>query len=163
MAAALLACALGGCQVSAPGAATPTDGTAQQKVSYPTDEVRAAALAKADFERAIPLRIELRDHAMTPQLTRLVRGQPYRLTVQNFGSVNHYLNAPEFLRSIAARHVEVRGEVEVSAPYFSRFEVARRGGQFQLDFVPLVPGDFRAFCHLAGEEHVGVAGRIIVE
>ena len=127
-----------------------------------TDE-RTRALSAADWSRATPVSIELRDQGFRPDVLRFELGRPYRMTVQNIGGFSHYLNAPEFLRSVAVRHVEVRGEVEIEAPYFSRFEVARRGGQFQIDFVPLVRGEFRVHCHLEGNQHIGVEGRFVVE
>jgi hypothetical protein len=127
------------------------------------DDARARARATADWARATPISLGLRDQGFTPDVIRLGVGQPYRMTVQNIGGHSHYLNAPEFLRSVAVRHVEVRGEVEIEAPVFRRFEVARRGGQFQIDFVPLVRGEYRAHCPHEGNEHVGVEGRFIVE
>lgn len=129
----------------------------------PTEGERTAALASADFSRATAVRIELRDQGFKPDALRLRAGMPYRLMVENIGGHAHYLNGPEFLRSIAARHVELRGEVEIEAPYFSRFEVAPRGGHFQLDFVPLQRGVYRVRCHLEGDVHRGVEGQIIVE
>jgi hypothetical protein len=36
--------------------------------------------------------------------------------------------------------VVVKDHVEVTAPGFSSFEVARRGGKFTLEFVPLSKG-----------------------
>jgi hypothetical protein len=158
-----IAVLLAGCQAThhhGPSHAAHAGGPA---MTVPSEEARAAALAAADFDRAAAVRIELRDQGFTPQTLRLEAGKPYRMTVENIGGFAHYLNAPEFLRSIAAHHVAMRGEVEVHAPYFTRFEVARRGGQFQIEFVPLVRGVFRAYCHLEGDEHRGVEGRIIVE
>lgn len=152
-----------GCGTVSTFNASPAFDSRRADESVPSDEARRTALAVADFSRAIELRIELRDYGFTPDVLRLRLGQPYRLTVQNIGGHNHYLNAPEFLRRVAVSHVEVRGEVEVQAPWFSRFEVARRGGQFQIDFVPLVRGEYAAHCHLEGDAHRGVHGRIVVE
>jgi hypothetical protein len=153
---------LAGCHamVATGGHATHPAATAVPVVA---DDVRLKALETADWARAIPIGIVLRDQGFTPDVIRLVRGQAYRLTVENIGGNSHYLNAPEFLRSIAVRHVEVRGEVEIEAPVFSRFEVAPRGGRFQIDFVPLVRGEYHAHCHLEGNAHIGVDGKFIVE
>jgi len=122
-----------------------------------------AAIAAADWKGAIDLRIDLRDYGFAPGVLRMKAGQAYRLKVFNSGSVAHYLNAPEFLRSIAARHVVVSDQVEVTAPLFSSFEIARRGGHFILEFVPLQRGIYQAYCHLPGDEHKGVQGQLIVE
>lgn len=149
----LVALSVAGCSSTPPREAAGVGG----------DATRSAALARADFERATEVRIELRDQGFKPETLRLELGKPYRLTVENIGGNAHYLNAPEFLRSIAARHVVMRDEVEIEAPYFSRFEVARRGGRFQLEFVPLERGVYRAYCHLEGDAHRGVEARIVVE
>ncbi len=138
-------------------------GCQSMRPAAPTDAERTAALAAADFGHATAARIELRDQGLKPDTLRLLAGTPYRLVVENIGGNAHYFNAPEFLRSIATRHVELRGEVEIEAPYFSRFEVAQRGGHFALDFVPLVRGVYRVHCHLEGDVHRGVEGLIVVE
>ena len=129
----------------------------------PSADARAAALTRADWNRPTEVRIDLRDYGFAPSQLRLKQGQAYRLTVFNSGGVAHYFNAPELLRAIAARHVVVTDQVEIVAPQFSSFEVARRGGSFALEFVPLVNGTYRAYCHLAGDEHKDVQGHVIVE
>ncbi len=129
----------------------------------PSAEARAAALSRADWSNPIEVRIDLRDYGFAPSQLRLKQGQAYRLTVFNSGGVAHYFNAPEFLRTVAARELTVRDQVEVTAPPFSSFEVARRGGSFALEFVPLVKGTYRANGHLPGDEHKDVQGHVIVE
>jgi hypothetical protein len=153
---------LAGCNAMVPSGGHTTHPAAAA-APVVTDEARAKGLETAEWARATQITLVLRDQGFTPDVTRLVLGQPYRMTVQNIGGNNHYLNAPEFLRTVAVRHVEVRGEVEIEAPVFSRFEVARRGGPFQIDFVPLLRGEYRAHGHLEGNAHVGVEGRFIVE
>jgi len=143
--------ALTGCQsILAPGGA-------------PAEPERNAAIAAANWQRVTDINIELRDSGFTPSELRLKLGQPYRLTVRNIASNPHYLNAPEFLRSVAARRVEVKNQVEVIAPVFTSFEVMPWGGQFQIEFVPLTRGTYRAHCHLQGDQHKGVEGHIVVE
>lgn len=143
------------------------DGSAQHgaspAVAAPAASSVDAAIAGADWERAIELRIELRDYGFTPSELRVKAGQAYRLSVYNIGGVAHYLNAPEFLRTIASRRVVVSDQVEIFAPSFSRFEVARRGGGFTLEFVPLVKGSYRVYCHLRDEVHTNVNGTLVVE
>lgn len=122
-----------------------------------------AEIARADWTRVVDVRIELRDYGFNPAEVRMKAGQPYRLTVVNIGGHSHYFNAPDFLRGIATRQVDVKDQVEVKGQNFSSFEVARRGGSFTIEFVPLVKGSYRAHCHLEGDPHRGVEGRIIVQ
>lgn len=128
-----------------------------------SEEALQATAEKADWSRVVDLTIRLRDYGFAPDELRLRVGQPYRLTVINIGGHGHYFNAPEFMRSVATRHVVVRDQVEVKGQKFSSFEVARRGGRFELEFVPLAKGTYRAYCHLEGDAHRGVEGRIIVQ
>lgn len=122
-----------------------------------------AEIARANWTRAVELKVELRDYGFNPAEVRLKAGQPYRLTVVNIGGHSHYFNAPDFLRTIATRQVDVKDQVEVKGQNFSSFEVARRGGSFTIEFVPLVKGSYRAYCHLEGDPHRGVEGRFIVQ
>jgi len=154
---------LAGCNSFAPANAPPSGSRASAVRIEPDATIREAAIAGADWKHAVDVRIDLRDYGFAPPALRLRQGQAYRLTVFNSGGVAHYFNAPEFLGSIAARHVVVKDHVEVTAPSFSSFEVARRGGEFTVEFVPLARGTYRAYCHLAGDEHKGVQGKLIVE
>lgn len=154
---ALSAAWIAACQV------TPDGGGAREGATSMSAKAEIAALEAANWDHAIDVRIELRDYGLTPGELRLKRGQPYRLTVFNSGGHAHYFDAPEFLNTVATRYVTVRDQVEIKAPHFSSFEVARRGGEFSIEFVPLVKGDYLARCHFEGDVHQGVRGRIIVE
>lgn len=120
-------------------------------------------VASADWERLEEVRIELRDAGFSPRELRLKAGRPYRLTLVNLGVNNHYINAPEFYASIAARKVQVPRYAEIKAPYFSTLEVFGAGGMVELWFVPLEKGRFRAHCHLGNHAEMGVEGHIVVE
>lgn len=124
---------------------------------------RAAALAATDWSRAENVTIELRDYGFHPRELKLRRGQAYRLRIFNTGGNAHYLNAPEFFASVAAHKVEVPNMAEVRAERFTQFEVMRRGGELEFEFVPLVSGSYRAHCHLEGHAERGVEGLLIVE
>jgi uncharacterized cupredoxin-like copper-binding protein len=124
---------------------------------------RKEILARADWSKTQEVRIELRDQGFLPKNLKLTAMQPYRLTIVNNGSNMHYFNAPEFLHGIAARKVEVKGQAEIKAEYFSEFEVMRRGGEMELYFIPVVKGSYRVHCHLEGHAAEGVEGTITVE
>ena len=120
-------------------------------------------VAAADWDRMTDVKIELRDAGFTPRELRLKAGQPYRLTLVNLGVNNHYINAPEFYASIAARKAQVPRYAEVKAPYFSTLEVFGAGGVVELWFIPLEKGRYRAHCHLGNHAEMGVEGHIVVE
>jgi uncharacterized cupredoxin-like copper-binding protein len=127
------------------------------------DAARVAALAAADWSRAENVVIELRDYGFHPRELVLRKGQAYRLRIHNTGGNTHYLNAPDFFASVAAHKVEVPNMAEVRAERFTQFEVMRRGGELEFEFIPLVAGRFRAHCHLEGHAERGVEGLLIVE
>lgn len=120
-------------------------------------------VAAADWSRTVDVRVELRDAGFTPREIRLKAGQPYRLTLVNLGVNNHYFNAPEFYRTIAARKAEVPRFAEFKAPHFTTFELFAAGGTMDLWFVPLEKGRYRAHCHLGNHAEMGVEGHVIVE
>ncbi|NJD24355.1 MAG: hypothetical protein FIB06_03010 [Betaproteobacteria bacterium] len=133
------------------------------KAAGATDEARTAALAAADWKHAENVTIELRDYGFQPRELTLKRGQAYRLRIHNTGGNTHYLNAPDFFASIAAHKVEVPNMAEIRAEHFTQFEIMRRGGELEFEFVPLVAGRYRAHCHLEGHAERGVEGLLIVE
>jgi uncharacterized cupredoxin-like copper-binding protein len=123
----------------------------------------ARIVAAANWDRVVDVRIELRDSGFAPRELKLEVGQPYRLTVVNHGVNNHYFNAPEFFPTIAARKAEVPRYAEIKATHFTTFEVFASGGTFELWFIPLEKGRFRAHCHLGNHAEMGVEGLLVVE
>ncbi|MFC5302973.1 hypothetical protein [Azospira restricta] len=128
-----------------------------------SEETRVAVLKAADWKEMQSVNLELRDYGLSPRELRFKAGQPYRLVITNNGSHSHYFNAPEFLQNIAARKAQVKDQVEVKAPFFSAFELARRGGNVELFFIPVNKGSYRMYCHLEGKAHEGVQGAVIIE
>lgn len=124
---------------------------------------RHAVIATADWDNAEKIGIELRDYGFVPRELKLRRGQAYQLRIFNSGGNTHYFNAPEFFHAIAARKVEIPNMAEVKAEFFSQFEIARRGGELDFEFVPLIAGRYRVHCHLEGHAEKGVEGFLIVE
>lgn len=123
----------------------------------------ARIVREADWDRMAEVRIELKDSGFSPRELRLKAGQPYRLTLVNMGVNNHYFNAEEFFRSIAARKAQVPRYAEMKAVYFSSFELYAAGGTMELWFVPLDRGRYRAHCHLGNHAEMGVEGHVIIE
>jgi uncharacterized cupredoxin-like copper-binding protein len=146
---------LGGCAAQHAGRGDPLPAV--------SDSQRQAALATVDWEKAEKITIELRDYGFHPRDIRLRVGQAYHLRIFNTGGNTHYLNAPDFFATVAANKVEVPNMAEIRAPQFSQFEIFRRGGELEFEFIPLVAGRFRAHCHLEGHSERGVEGFLIVE
>lgn len=152
---ALAPLVLAGCQMgSAPG---------MDSESARLQSARDAVLASADWDKKIDITIEMRDYGYRPREVRLKSGQPYRITLVNYGSVSHYFTAPEFLASVATRKVEVRNQAEVKAPVFASFELQGRGGSLDVYFVPMTKGQYRAHCHIKDHLSLGIEGVLIVE
>lgn len=128
-----------------------------------TPASRAAALAAADWSNRIDINLEMHDYGYRPREFRLRVGQPYRLLIANTGSVSHYFNAPEFFAAVASRKAEVPRVAEVKAEVFSSFEVHGRGGTLEYYFVPLVPGTYRAHCHIKDHLELNIEAFITIE
>lgn len=149
--AAVLVLALAGCAgVATTGAGAP-------------EPDHAAALAAVDWSQATPLSLELFNSGYRPRELVLKVGQPYKLSLTNFGSMNHYFTAPEFFRTMATRKVVVERLAEIKAPTFTAFEVFARGGRVDIYLVPLVQGRYVAYCSMEGHRDNGVEGMITVE
>ena len=124
---------------------------------------RESVLDSADWSKRIDLTLELHDYGYRPRELRLKSGQPYRITLVNYGGANHYFTAPEFLAAVATRKAEVRNVAEFKAPVFSAFEVYARGGTLDLYIVPMVKGSYRAHCHVKDHEKLNIEGVVIIE
>ncbi len=134
-----------------------------QSLPSHSPEEKASAVARADWNAAKTVKVDLRDAGFLPQELRLVAGQPYRLTVTNLGANNHYLNAPEFFGSIATRRAEVPRHAEIYLSRIERVEVFAAGGTVDLWFIPLEKGRYRVHCHLGNHAEMGVEGIFVVE
>ena len=154
-AAAMTPLMLTGCQLGSSASLGPDSVQLQQ--------ARDAVLASTDWSGKTDVTIEMLDYGYRPREVRLKLGQPYRITLVNHGSVNHYFTAPEFLSSVATRKVEVRNQVEVKAPVFTSFELQGRGGSLDIYLVPMTKGSYRAHCHMKDHLSLGIEGTLIVE
>lgn len=124
---------------------------------------REAVVAAVDWSKAIDLTIEMHDHGYRPRELSLKSGQPYRITLVNYGGANHYFTAPEFFAASAIRKAEVRHVAEVKGQGFTSFEIYARGGSLDLYVVPMAKGRYRAHCHMKDHERLNIEGILIVE
>lgn len=116
-----------------------------------------------DWRQAERVKVEMMEYGYRPRELRLKVNRPYRLTLINYGSYNHYFNAAEFLRTVDTRKAVVERYAEVKAPYFTAFEVFSRGGTIDVYLIPRRTGTFTTHCHLEDHRGRGVEGTIVVE
>jgi uncharacterized cupredoxin-like copper-binding protein len=96
---------------------------------------------------------------MTPMEYRLKVGQGYRWKIIASDLTEYAFVAPEFIRNIWIRKVEV-GEVEIKAVTLDELEF-ENGGEAELFFVAIRPGSYEFGSR--GLMDRGVVGKIIVE
>jgi len=129
----------------------------------PSATVHGDDYGGVDWRTAQHFTVEMMEYGYRPHEIRLKVDRPYRMTLINYGSYNHYFNAAEFLRTVDTRKAVVQRYAEVKAPYFTAFEVFKRGGTIDVYFIPRQTGTFTAHCHLADHRARGVEGTIVVE
>lgn len=122
-----------------------------------------AVVASTDWSKTTDVMVELVEYGYRPRELRLKAGQPYRIRLINYSSINHYFTAPEFFRSAATRKAMVDRYAEIKAPYFTAFEVMSRGGGIDIYLVPMVKGRFDVHCEIDDHRERGVQGLIIVD
>lgn len=123
----------------------------------------SAAVAQADWSKTQQIVVEMLNYKFQPTELRLQVNQPYRLTLRNISTHDHYFTAPEFFRSVATRKAMVPGKAEVKAPYFTAFEVLKGVGEVDIYLVPLVKGRYRAVCDMQEHLEHKIEGIILVE
>ncbi|MBI2313116.1 MAG: cupredoxin domain-containing protein [Betaproteobacteria bacterium] len=117
----------------------------------------------ADWSKMTPVTVELYDYGYTPRDLKLKANQPYRITLKNNGSKDHYYTAPEFYKAVATRKAMVNKYAEIKAPYFSAIEVLKNGGSIDLYVVPVAKGTYKVWCQIDDHEEKGSVGSITVE
>lgn len=96
---------------------------------------------------------------MAPMEYRLKVGQGYRWKIKASDLTEYAFIAPEFVRDIWIRKIEV-GEVEIKAVTFDELEF-ENGGEAEVFFVAIRPGTYEYGSK--GLMERGVVGKIIVE
>ncbi len=96
---------------------------------------------------------------MAPMEYRLKVGQGYRWKIKASDLTEYAFIAPEFVRDIWIRKIEV-GEVEIKAVTFDELEF-ENGGEAEVFFVAIRPGTYEYGSK--GLMERGVVGKIIIE
>ena len=129
-------------------------------VDYVADaEVRVKA---ADWSKKETVSVVLTEYSYTPSTLDFKAGVPYKLEIQNKGTVKHYFTAQDFFKSIATKKVQSKADGEIKAPYFSALEVFP-GRSLDIYFVPVKKGTYKFHCTIEGHEAQGMHGTIVIE
>lgn len=116
----------------------------------------------ADWSKMETVDVILKEYSYTPGTLTFKTDVPYKLRIQNKGTVKHYFTAESFFKAIATRKVQSNTDGEIKAPYFSALEVFP-GRSLDFYFVPVRKGTYKLQCTIAGHEAKGMHGTIVVE
>ena len=130
------------------------------RVDYITDA--QARIGVADWSKMKTVAVVMTEFSYAPADLRFKAGIPYKLQIQNQGSVKHYFTAERFFKAIATRKVQSNADGEIKAPYFLALEVFP-GRSLDLYFVPVTKGTYRLHCTIAGHDAQGMHGSILIE
>lgn len=155
---ALTSLALAGCQGGLGAHHSESAGVAASPVRDNGEIVKAA-----DWSKMTAVTVEAYDYGYEPRDLKLKAGQPYKLTIRNTGSKDHYYTATEFYQAIATRKAMVNKFAEIKAPYFTAIEVLKNGGSVDLYLVPVVKGAYKVFCPIDDHQEKGSQGTITIE
>ncbi|MFC5300136.1 cupredoxin domain-containing protein [Azospira restricta] len=118
---------------------------------------------KADWKAMTTVTVEMSEHHYQPEDIRFQAGKAYKVQLKNVGEKDHYFTSPEFNRAVAWRKIMVNGQMEAKAPYFTAFEVLKKGGQLDLYFVPVKAGSYPVYCTIDDHREKGMEGQLIIE
>lgn len=118
---------------------------------------------KADWKATTTVTVEMSEHHYAPEEIRFKAGKAYKVELKNVGDKDHYFTSPEFNRAVAWRKIMVNGQMEAKAPYFTAFEVLKKGGQLDLYFVPVKTGSYPVYCTIDDHREKGMEGQLIIE
>ncbi len=121
-----------------------------------------ARVKAADWSKMQTVPVVLKEYSYTPSSLRFKAGVPYKLQIQNKGTVKHYFTAEGFFKAIATRKVQSNADGEIKAPYFSALEVFP-GRSLDLYFIPVKKGTYKLHCTITGHEAKGMHGSIVIE
>ena len=123
-------------------------------------EEMAAQVAAADWSKAETITVTLSEYEFAPATLSFRQGVPYRLRIENRGSVTHYFESEGFFKAIASQRLKTpRGEIDL--PYLKSIAVAR-GVEKELFFVPVKGGEYDLECTAPLHSLFGMDGRIEV-
>ncbi len=130
------------------------------KVDYVADA--KARVKAADWSKIQTVPVVLKEYSYTPSTLHFKADVPYKLEIQNRGTVKHYFTAEGFFKAIATRKVQSNTDGEIKAPYFSALEVFP-GRSLDMYFVPVKKGTYKLHCTITGHEAEGMHGTVIIE
>ena len=136
-------------------------GTHQAGADYVIDSDKI--VKAADWNKMISVTVQLYDYGYEPRDLKLKANQPYKITLTNTGTKDHYFTAPEFYKAVATRKAMVNKFAEIKAPYFTAIEVLRGGGTIDLYVVPVVKGTYGSYCQIDDHEDLGSIGTVTIE
>lgn len=137
-----------------------TGGGTRPDADYVTNA--AEIVGKADWTKQEVVTITMEEHSYAPENLKLKAGKPYKIELKNVGDKDHYYTAPEFYKSVAWRKAMVNKQGEIKAPYFTAFEILKKGGQVDLYFVPVKAGTYKVYCTIDDHREKGMDGSITV-
>lgn len=100
-----------------------------------------AALAGADWARALPRHLRVRQNDFRPLVIALRRGNAYILKLENGDDVAHSFRAPEFFQAIAVKSLTPAEGEFAPGTVLSAIDLAPRQTR-ELAFVPMRDGSF---------------------
>ncbi len=133
-------------------------GCAGQRAPLTVPPQAQERLGSVDWTRADTIHVPLAEFRIGPSPLVLTQGRPYRLHIENHGSINHNFDAPEFLQAAMLRP---DGAAEAARATGGRIDVAA-GQATDLYVVPLRSGTFSVECSRALHATLGKAGDIVV-
>jgi uncharacterized cupredoxin-like copper-binding protein len=115
----------------------------------------------ADWTKMRTVTVEFDEYSYDPDALVFEVGQPYKVILKNLGEKKHYFTAAEFYKAIATRKVQSNTDGEIKAPYFTAIELMV-GGQLDLYFVPVTPGEYPVFCTIKDHREEGMEGKLVI-
>ena len=116
----------------------------------------------ADWSKMQTISVVLKEYSFAPSNLQFKTGVPYKLQIQNKGTIKHYFTSEGFFKAIATRKVQSNADGEIKAPYFLALEVFP-GRSLDLYFIPVKKGTYKLHCTIAGHEAQGMHGTIVIE
>ncbi len=129
-------------------------------VDYVADAKTIVGAADWNNMKTVP--VVLKEYSFTPSTLHFKANAPFKLQIQNEGTVKHYFTAEGFFKAIATRKVQSNADGEIKAPYFSALEVFP-GRSLDMYFIPVTKGTYKLLCTITGHEAQGMYGTIIIE
>ncbi len=116
----------------------------------------------ANWKEMETVTITLNEHSYTPSRITFKAGKAYKLVLKNEGEKAHYFTAPEFYMAISTRKVEAPKQGEIKAPHLLALEVMANG-TLELFFVPVIKGNYTAYCTIEDHRKQGMEGALQIE